>query len=209
MEEMEQMNAAHERRSRDRAPGGVPDPWLERDACGVGLVARASGVAGHDVLRLGLTAVARLAHRGAASSDHSGDGAGILTQIPHRLLATEGGRLGLPLGGRPFAVGSLFLPPQEPALARAVALVGDTLKAEGLPLLGWRPVPVAPHVLAPSARTTRPAVWQVFSARPRALREEDLGGSALPGAPRDRAARRRGGTRSGVRLLAVLPHHRV
>ena len=179
MESKGTMSAAHERRARDLTGGSMPDPWLERDACGVGLVARASGVASHDVLRLGLTAVARLAHRGAASSEGSGDGAGVLTQIPRRLLAAEGARLGLPLNGRPFAVGSLFLPPQEPALARAVALVGDTLKSEGLPLLGWRPVPVAPHVLAPSARSTRPAVWQVFVGAPAGLREEEQWERAL------------------------------
>ena len=173
-------SAAHERRGRDRAVGGMPDPWLERDACGVGLVARASGVAGHDVLRLGLTAVGRLAHRGALGSDLAGDGAGILTQIPRRLLALEGARLGLPVaGGRPFAVGSLFLPPQEPALARAVTLVGDTLKAEGLPLLGWRPVPVAAHVLAPSARNARPAVWQVFVGAPSSVRDDEQWERAL------------------------------
>ena len=172
MKQQGTMSPAHERRGRDRAVGGMPDAWLERDACGVGLVARASGVAGHDVLRLGLTAVARLAHRGAASSDQSGDGAGVLTQIPRGLLAAEGARLGLPLAGRRFAVGSLFLPPRDPALARAVALVGETLKAEGLPLLGWRPVPVAPHVLAPSARAARPAVWQVFVGAPARLRED-------------------------------------
>jgi glutamate synthase (NADPH/NADH) large chain/glutamate synthase (ferredoxin) len=167
------MNAAHARRSREGRGGVVPDPWLERDACGVGLVARASGVAGHDVLRLALTAVSRLAHRGAASSDHSGDGAGVLTQLPRRLLTAEGDRLGLALHGRQYAVGSLFLPPQEAALARAVTVVAETLRAEGLPLLGWRPVPVAPHVLAPSARAARPAVWHVFVGAPAGVRDDD------------------------------------
>ncbi len=62
------------------------DPWRERDACGVGFVARADGGRSHDILAMALTAVARLAHRGAASNDKSGDGAGVLTQIPHRLL---------------------------------------------------------------------------------------------------------------------------
>ena len=173
------VSAAHERRARDLTAGGMPDPWLERDACGVGLVARASGVAGHDVLRLGLTAVGRLAHRGALGSDLAGDGAGVLTQIPRRLLALEAARLGLPVNGRPFAVGSLFLPQHEPALAKAVTLVGDTLKAEGLPLLGWRPVPVAAHVLAPSARNARPAVWQVFVGAPGSVRDDEQWERAL------------------------------
>jgi glutamate synthase domain-containing protein 1 len=175
----EQLSAAHARRGRQGAGAATLDPWLERDACGVGLVARVSGAAGHDVLRLALTAVARLAHRGAASSDQSGDGAGVLTQIPRRLLAAEAQRLGLAVNDRPFAVGSLFLPAQEAALARAVALVGETLRAEGLPLLGWRPVPVAPHVLAPSARSTRPAVWQVFVGAPAGSRDDDAWESTL------------------------------
>jgi len=147
--------------------------------CGVGLVARASRAAGNDVLRLALTAVARLAHRGAQSSDQSGDGAGVLTQIPRRLLVLEAKRLGVELEDRPFAVGSLFLPPQETALARALGVVAETLRAEGLPLLGWRPVPVAPHVLAPSARAARPAVWQFFVGAPAGLREDDAWEKAL------------------------------
>ena len=80
------------------------DPWREHDACGVGFVARASGEQSHDILTRALQAVARVAHRGAASTDNSGDGAGLLTQIPRRLLAEEAARLGLPLGaGQRFA----------------------------------------------------------------------------------------------------------
>src|SRR3989449_7063815 len=96
---------------RDRSPWAhrrAPDldPWREHDACGVGFVARASGERSHDILTRALQALARVAHRGAASTDNSGDGAGLLTQIPQRLLAEEAARLGLPLGaGQPFALG--------------------------------------------------------------------------------------------------------
>ena len=69
----------------------------EHDACGVGFVARASGERSHEIVRMALQAVARVAHRGAASTDNSGDGAGLLTQIPHRLFHREAYRLGLRL----------------------------------------------------------------------------------------------------------------
>ena len=79
------------------------DPGREHDACGVGFVAHAGGERSHAVLQMALTAVARLAHRGAASNDHSGDGAGVLTQIPAQLLAQAGAT-------GPLAVGMFFLP---------------------------------------------------------------------------------------------------
>src|SRR3989449_5983533 len=65
------------------------DPWREQDACGVGFVARASGERSHDVMGLALQALSRVAHRGAAASDSSGDGAGVLTQIPARLFGRD------------------------------------------------------------------------------------------------------------------------
>jgi glutamate synthase domain-containing protein 1 len=78
------------------------NPRREQDAGGVGFVARASGERSHEVLNL-----ARVAHRGAASTDNSGDGAGLLTQIPHRLFWDEAAMLDLPLkAGQPFAVGA-------------------------------------------------------------------------------------------------------
>src|SRR2546428_8534748 len=93
----------------------VLPPWREQDACGVGFVAQATGEPSHDVLRMALTALARLAHRGAASNDHSGDGAGVLTQIPRRLLAGAG-------AGPRLAAGTFFLSHEEPALGPPVGL---------------------------------------------------------------------------------------
>src|SRR6266511_1914722 len=89
------------------------NPWREQDACGVGFVARASGERSSEITRLALQALARVAHRGAAATDSSGDGAGVLTQIPHRLFAREAPRHGIALapdGSPPFAVGAFFLP---------------------------------------------------------------------------------------------------
>ncbi len=146
----------------------------EHDACGVGFVARATGERSHEIVRMALQAVARVAHRGAASTDNSGDGAGILTQIPHRLFHREAYRLRLKLQpGQPFAVGSLFLPAQPEALAAAIARVEAILERNGLPLLGWRDVPVDPAALGPQARSSCPAIRQVFVGQPETAGDED------------------------------------
>ncbi len=128
------------------------DPWRERDACGVGFVARADGTRTRDILQMALTAVARLAHRGAASNDRSGDGAGVLTQIPHRLLGVGPvDRVGL---------GMFFLPQQR--LAEAVDMIEGVLVSLGMSVLGWRVVPVDSSVLGPLAAASQPAIRQVF-----------------------------------------------
>ena len=132
------------------------DPWRERDACGVGFVARADGERTHDILSLALTAVARLAHRGAASNDRSGDGAGVLTQIPHRLLGVG------PV--ERVALGMFFLPPQ--GVDEAVDLIEGALVSLGMSVLGWRVVPVDAGVLGPLAAASQPAIRQVFVGPP-------------------------------------------
>ncbi|HEX9420626.1 MAG TPA: hypothetical protein VGA81_16340, partial [Methylomirabilota bacterium] len=87
-------------------PAEALDATREHDACGVGFIAHASGARSHEVVSMALEAVARVAHRGAASTDNSGDGAGLLTQIPHRLFYRDAYRLGLHLQpGLPFGVG--------------------------------------------------------------------------------------------------------
>src|SRR3989441_9835291 len=147
----------------------VLPPWREQDACGVGFVAQGRGEPSHDVLRMALTALARLAHRGAASNDHSGDGAGVLTQIPRRLLA--GAR-----SGRRLALGMFFLPQEDPALGRAVALIERALRELQLPILDWRDVPVDPTALGPLARATPPPLRPGFVAGAPPSREGCRGG---------------------------------
>ncbi len=141
------------------APAAALDPTREHDACGVGFVAHAGGERSHAVLEMALTAVARLAHRGAASNDHSGDGAGVLTQIPRRLL-DPGGSTG------PFALGMFFLPQAGPALEQAIALIEQVLRELDLPVYRWRDVPLDPTALGPLARASRPAVRQAFIEAP-------------------------------------------
>jgi len=175
------MSANHERRAWDRrGQGPMPDPWRERDACGVGLVARSSGAPSHTVLGLALTALARLAHRGAAASDRSGDGAGVLTQIPRRFLTEEAARLGFPLApDQPFAVGAFFLPADESPRAQAIDVIEQVLRSDGFPLLGWRDVPVAAAQLGPTAQASCPAIWQVLVGPPPEARDEEGFESAL------------------------------
>ncbi|HEV8508990.1 MAG TPA: hypothetical protein VGQ48_00900, partial [Gemmatimonadales bacterium] len=134
------------------------DPWRERDACGVGFVARADGARSSHILSMALTAVARLAHRGAASNDRSGDGAGVLTQIPHRLLGVG--------PAERVALGMFFLPASRPELDTALDLIESVLVTLGMSVLGWRVVPVDGGVLGPLAAAHQPVIRQVFVGPP-------------------------------------------
>ncbi|HEY9721700.1 MAG TPA: glutamate synthase large subunit [Oscillatoriaceae cyanobacterium] len=140
---------------------GLYDPRFEHDACGVGFVVDRTGARSHRVLALGLAAAARLSHRGAVDADaRSGDGAGVLTQLPTKLLDRE---LGV---GQAIAVGMLFLPRTAEGAARAIALVESVLAAEGLERLAWRQVPLNPEALGEKAAATRPDIRQVVIRRP-------------------------------------------
>src|SRR5438067_12930588 len=155
------MSRGNTRWTHARAPD--LDPWREQDACGVGFVARASGERSHAVTRLALEALKRVAHRGAAATDSSGDGAGVLTQIPGPLFYREALRRGLTLEpGQPFAVGMFFLPREAPALPHVTVIIEDVLRGDGLPVLGWRDVPVRLDVLGAGARATCPTIRQVL-----------------------------------------------
>ncbi|MDQ7829717.1 MAG: glutamate synthase large subunit [Armatimonadota bacterium] len=133
----------------------------EHDACGVGFVARLDGPR-HEVLGAALRAVARMSHRGAVSADgKSGDGAGVLTQLPYRLLRRDLRLEGIP--DQDLAVGMLFLPPRGTDAARAA--VEAAASAEGLAVLGWRAVPVEPEALGEHARATQPVIEQVVLGR--------------------------------------------
>jgi len=160
--------------------GGALDPYRERDACGTGFVARASGARSHEVVAMALEAVARVAHRGAASTDNSGDGAGLLTQIPHRLFFRDAYRLGLRLQpGRPFGVGAFFLPADPDGLASATGLVEQVLATDGIPFLGWRDVPTNPAALGPTARASCPVIRQAFVGTPAGAMDEETWERAL------------------------------
>src|SRR5437667_4731271 len=143
------------------------DPWREHDACGVGFVARASGHRSAEIARLALQALARVAHRGAAATDRSGDGAGLLTQIPAPLFYREAASRGIALApGQPFAVGAFSLPREHDALGRATSIIEEVLQGEGLPVLAWRDVPLDVNELGAGARRSCPTIRQAIVAAP-------------------------------------------
>ncbi|WP_082462141.1 glutamate synthase large subunit [Agromyces sp. Leaf222] len=137
------------------------DPAAEKDACGLAMVATLRGTAGHDIIATALEALRHLEHRGAIGSDAgTGDGAGIITQIPDAFLRAVVD-VELPAEGS-YAVGNAFLP-IDPSLRskikqglRAIAV------SEGLDIIAWREVPVRPEELGTLARAAMPAVHQLF-----------------------------------------------
>ncbi|MFF0449463.1 glutamate synthase large subunit [Streptomyces sp. NPDC004609] len=141
------------------APQGMYDPRNEHDACGVGFVATLTGVASHELVEQALTVLRNLEHRGATGSEpDSGDGAGILLQVPDAFLREVSG-LDLP-GAGAYAVGIAFLPEDgtEEAVSRIETIAGE----EDLTVLGWREVPVTPDLLGNGARATMPVFRQLF-----------------------------------------------
>ncbi|MEW2220339.1 glutamate synthase large subunit [Streptomyces sp. NPDC006990] len=150
------------------AKQGMYDPRYEHDACGVGFVATLTGEPSHELVEQALTVLRNLEHRGATGSDpDTGDGAGILLQIPDAFLR-ESVPFALPEQGS-YAVGIAFLPGEEEggeaqATSAAVAQIETLAAEEGLTVLGWREVPVAPELLGPGARATMPTFRQLFVA---------------------------------------------
>ncbi|MFE7132528.1 glutamate synthase large subunit [Streptomyces sp. NPDC057638] len=143
------------------APQGMYDPRNEHDACGVGFVANLTGVASHELAEQALTVLRNLEHRGATGSEpDSGDGAGILLQVPDVFLREVAG-FELPAAGS-YAVGIAFLP--VAGTEDAVSRIETIATGEGLTVLGWREVPVAPDLLGASARSTMPVFRQLFVA---------------------------------------------
>jgi glutamate synthase (NADPH/NADH) large chain len=142
-------------------PQGLYDGLHEHDACGVAFVATLSGVPSYDIVDKALTALRNLEHRGASGSEaDSGDGAGILTQVPDALLREVSG-LVLPVRGA-YAVGMAFLPDDDALAAEAVAEVERIATEEGLKVLGWRDVPTAPQLVGATARAVMPRFKHLF-----------------------------------------------
>jgi glutamate synthase (NADPH/NADH) large chain/glutamate synthase (ferredoxin) len=150
-------------------PEGLYRPDLEHDACGVGFVASVKGLKSHDILKKSLTCVGNLVHRGAVDADaKSGDGAGVLTQLPHALFRREIEKLGHKLFDESdLAVGMFFLPKNsdyDAAHCRKIA--EDVIKRRGLLPVGWRKVPVNPKVMGDKAAATAPLIEQLLIIRP-------------------------------------------
>jgi glutamate synthase (NADPH/NADH) large chain len=151
-------------------PQGLYDPAFEHDACGVAMVADSRGRRSHEIVREALTALANLDHRGAAGAEtSSGDGAGILVQVPDALLRAsvdfdlpEPG----PDGALAYAVGQAFLPVDDDQYTKAVELIEKLAAEERLRVLGWRELAVYPDEsgVGPQARSCMPRFAQLFVA---------------------------------------------
>ncbi|OZD57837.1 glutamate synthase large subunit [Rhodococcus sp. 06-1477-1B] len=157
---------------------GMYDPSFEKDACGLAMVATLRGEAGHDIIDLALTALRNLEHRGAIGSDAgTGDGAGILTQMPDAFLRAVVD-FDLPPVGE-YAAGMVFLPLGHDERAAMKAGIEEIARHENLEVLGWREVPVEPENLGKLAYDARPAFEQLFVSRPATGDEPALSGIAL------------------------------
>jgi glutamate synthase (NADPH/NADH) large chain len=142
-------------------PTGLYDPRFEHDSCGVSFVAHLKGQASNELVMTGLKALTNLEHRGATGAEpDSGDGAGILLQIPDRFLR-EVVDFELPAVGS-YAAGIAFMPVEDHAFAEARARVEQIMGEQGLSVLGWRSVPVRPDTLGATARAAMPRCEQLF-----------------------------------------------
>ncbi len=146
---------------------GLYDPRFEHDACGVGFVTNIKGKKSHEIVRQALTVLLNLDHRGAVGAEPTtGDGAGILIQIPHKFFVKECAALGIDLPEPDaYGVGMMFLPQDEAQRQDCEAHVEAIIKAEGQELLGWRTVPTDGSMLGKTAKSREPIVRQVFIGR--------------------------------------------
>jgi glutamate synthase (NADPH/NADH) large chain len=154
---------------------GLYDPSFEHDACGIALVTDLHGRKSHDLVDKGLVALEHLAHRGATGAEvATGDGAGILTQVPHRFFSETVG-FDLPDAGS-YAPGLVFLPVDPEDAAKACGRIEDLANEENMRVLGWREVPVRPDDLGASALRCMPLIRQIFVApRDEPVRIDPLG----------------------------------
>ena len=153
---------------------GLYDPANEKDSCGIGFIAQLKGVGSHAIVTDALEMLHRMDHRGACGCEkNTGDGAGILTALPHALLKKVAARdAGLTLPGPgDYAVGNLFLPTDDAQRAFCVSAFERELERESIALIGWRDMPTDADGadVGPSARSSMPVIRQMFVTRPDAL----------------------------------------
>lgn len=146
---------------------GLYRPELEHDSCGVGIVADILGRRSHKMIEMGLDVLDRLAHRGACGCDpRTGDGGGLLLQMPHKFFAKKVEELGFEMPGPGhYGVGMLFLPWERAERLKCEALIEEVIEEEGQHLLGWRDVPVDDEGIGVIAQDSEPVIRQVFVGR--------------------------------------------
>ncbi len=172
--------AGYQEAEHNLAPLGLPpaqglyDPANEHDACGIGFVASIRGQRSHEIIRKGIEVLINLTHRGASGCDpETGDGAGVLIQVPHKFFVRECAALGftLPAAGE-YGVGMVFFPVEKQPRLQCEAVLERVIREEGLSVLGWRDTPVDDAAIGRIARASRPYIEQVFIARPAGMDED-------------------------------------
>ena len=153
---------------------GMYDPQNEHDACGVGFICNLHGKKSHDIIHKALEILVRLTHRGAAGSDPlTGDGAGILLQIPHNFYKRECMSLGIDLPApKEYGTGLVFLPQDEQQREQCRQILEEAIEAEGQTLLGWRKMPTNNTNIGSTAKVSEPNIWQIFIGRGDAVKNE-------------------------------------
>ena len=157
-------------------PQGLYHPSQEHDACGMGFVASIKGHKSHDIIEKGIQVLINLTHRGACGCDpETGDGAGILIQIPHEFFVREAASLGftLPASGE-YGVGMVFLPVERQQRLQIEGILERIIREEGLTVLGWRDTPIDGTAIGRIARASQPYIEQVFVGRPSGMTTEQL-----------------------------------
>jgi glutamate synthase (NADPH) large chain len=154
---------------------GLYDPAYEHDACGIGFVAQIHGVRSRDVVEKSLQLLENLSHRSAVAADAcTGDGAGILVQVPHLFLRKVCAPAGISLpDAGSYGIGMVFLPSRPTDRAACERIIEKVIADEGCAVLGWRDVPVDDGVLSVPTRRARPAMRQVFVAKMGVTRDID------------------------------------
>ncbi|MGH9328607.1 MAG: glutamate synthase large subunit [Terriglobia bacterium] len=171
-------------RKDDRAPtsAGLPaaqglyDPRNEHDACGIGFVASIEGRKSHEIISKGIQVLINLTHRGACGCDpETGDGAGVLIQIPHAFFDRECSRRGftLPAPGE-YGVGMVFLPVGRQERVLCEGILEKVVAQEGLSVLGWRDTPLDANSIGRIARSTQPYIEQIFVRRAPGMDQDAL-----------------------------------
>ena len=153
---------------------GLYDPRFEHDSCGVGFVCNIKGASSNEIVKQGIEVLNRLAHRGATGADpKTGDGAGILIQIPHEffLKVCKSEKIDLPAKGE-YGTGLIFMPTDAKERAFCKSLFKKIISEEGQGLLGWRSVPVDNSTIGVTARETEPVIEQIFILNVRKIEDQ-------------------------------------
>jgi glutamate synthase (NADPH/NADH) large chain len=152
---------------------GLYDPRFEHDACGVGFVAHIKGEKSHAIVANGISSLCNMEHRGATGAEaDTGDGAGVLIQIPDKFFRAVVGFELPPVGA--YGAGLAFLPSELETAEKAVASIEEIVRQESLKVLGWREVPFDPKTIGKTARAVMPLFRQLFIADPSGATGIDL-----------------------------------